>query len=177
MKIGIIAAMTPDGIIGVDGSIPWRHKADLRRFKELTMGSAIIFGAKTYATLPKLPGRRVIVVSRNTYKDWGTSQWPDACFGRLEAAIFRGKVMSGTDTVWIGGGGEIYRLALEEGRVDFIDLTIVPSANITGTQVIRFPVDLLSGWSLVEEKANVEDPQLVHRRYGRNVCATNVLGK
>lgn len=165
MRIGIIAAMTPDGTIGVDGSIPWRNKADLRRFKELTMGSAIIFGAKTYAKLPKLPGRRVIVVSRNTHREGYLDRWPDACFGSLEAAIFRGKVMSGTDTVWIGGGGEIYRLALEEGRVDFIDLTIVPAANFTGTQVTRFPVELLVGWSLVDETPNSEDAGLVHRRY------------
>ncbi len=40
MKIGIIAAMTPDGIIGADGGIPWHHKADFKRFKQLTMGSS-----------------------------------------------------------------------------------------------------------------------------------------
>jgi len=167
MNVGIIAAMTPDGIIGVDGTLPWHYKADLQRFKRQTMGSSIVFGARTYETLPgRLTGRVVVAVSRERHRTWDHNNWPDGVYGSLGAAIHFGKVRTGT--VWIGGGGEIYRLALEQGLVEFIDLTIVPPVEVSPTfKVTRFPVDLLVGWSLIEEAPNPDDPRLLQRRYER----------
>ncbi len=101
----------------------------------------------------------------------GSKEQPSAPGGistTLEDAIYWAKVHTKTDTVWIGGGGEIYRLALAGNVVDFIDLTIVPPVEIqTGAQITRFPVDLLANWALVEEKPNAEDTRLVQQLYQR----------
>src|SRR6476659_7642980 len=63
--LSLIVAMTRAGVIGRAGSLPWRLSADLKRFKSLTMGHAIIMGRKTFESLGRvLPGRKTIVVSR-----------------------------------------------------------------------------------------------------------------
>ncbi len=62
--INIILATTPKGEIGINNTIPWKLKGDLKRFKELTMGHVVIMGRKTYESLPKpLEGRKMIIVS------------------------------------------------------------------------------------------------------------------
>jgi dihydrofolate reductase len=64
-EISLIVAMTREGVIGRGGTLPWRLSADLKRFKSLTMGHAIIMGRKTYDSLGRsLPGRTNIVVTR-----------------------------------------------------------------------------------------------------------------
>ncbi len=171
MDVGIIAAMTPDGIIGIDGGIPWHYKTDMRRFKEKTMGGSVVFGSKTYASLPgRLPGRRVFVVSRTgSAGQKGLPPFPGGVSRTLSNAIHYAGVWTKTKTVWIGGGGEIYRLALEKKLVNFLDLTIVPPVEIPeGSIVTRFPVDLLVNWALVEESPNADDPRLLQQRYEPN---------
>lgn len=64
-----VVAMTPSGVIGRDGDMPWRLSSDLRRFKRLTMGGTLIMGRRTFDSIGRaLPGRRTIVVTRND--DW-----------------------------------------------------------------------------------------------------------
>ncbi len=64
-RISLIVAAATNGVIGRGGELPWRLSADLRRFKELTMGHAILMGRKTYESIGRpLPGRRMIVISR-----------------------------------------------------------------------------------------------------------------
>jgi len=66
MKISLLAAMDLNRGIGIDNHLPWRLSADLRRFKELTMGHHIILGRKTYESIGyPLPGRFSIIVTRN----------------------------------------------------------------------------------------------------------------
>jgi dihydrofolate reductase len=65
MKLSIIVAVADNGVIGRNNQLPWRLSADLRRFKELTMGHAVIMGRKTYESIGRpLPGRRMIVITR-----------------------------------------------------------------------------------------------------------------
>jgi dihydrofolate reductase len=64
--ITIVLARAINGVIGRDNDLPWHIPGDLRRFKTLTMGSAMIMGRKTFDSLPGiLPGRRHIVMTRN----------------------------------------------------------------------------------------------------------------
>ena len=59
LPITIVLARAINGVIGKDGELPWHIPGDLRRFKQLTMGSAMIMGRKTFDSLPGiLPGRR-----------------------------------------------------------------------------------------------------------------------
>lgn len=68
-RITIVIARARNGVIGRDGKLPWHLPADLRRFKALTMGSAMIMGRKTFESLPGLlPGRRHIVLTHDP--DW-----------------------------------------------------------------------------------------------------------
>jgi len=65
----LIVARAQNGVIGRDGKLPWHIPADLKRFKALTMGSAMIMGRKTFDSLPGLlPGRRHIVLTRD--REW-----------------------------------------------------------------------------------------------------------
>src|SRR6185503_5700752 len=64
--ITLVVARASNGVIGKDGGLPWHISADLKRFKALTMGSVLVMGRKTFASLPgPLPGRRHIVLTRD----------------------------------------------------------------------------------------------------------------
>ncbi|MDR2001100.1 MAG: dihydrofolate reductase, partial [Zoogloeaceae bacterium] len=105
-RLTIIAAVARNGIIGRDNKLPWRLPEDLKRFKALTMGHAIIMGRKTWESLPgKLPGRQHIVVTRNpAYVAEGAT-----IALSLPAAI---AAAGATDEVFIIGGADLYALAL-----------------------------------------------------------------
>ncbi|MBI2048548.1 MAG: dihydrofolate reductase [Parcubacteria group bacterium] len=64
----LLAAVAQNGVIGCDRALPWHLPHDLRRFRNLTMQRTVAMGRYTYESLPpkKLPGRDVIVISRNT---------------------------------------------------------------------------------------------------------------
>jgi dihydrofolate reductase len=64
--LAMVAAMTPSRVIGKDGAIPWRHAEDMKHFRRVTRGHAVIMGRATYDSIGKpLKDRRNIVVSRN----------------------------------------------------------------------------------------------------------------
>jgi dihydrofolate reductase len=66
MEIVLIAAVADNGVIGAGGSIPWRLKTDLHRFKAMTMNKPVVMGRKTFLSLRRpLPGRTNIVMTRN----------------------------------------------------------------------------------------------------------------
>jgi dihydrofolate reductase len=103
----MIAALTPSYVIGRDGGIPWRYSEDLKHFKRVTTGHAVIMGRATYNSIGKpLPNRRNIVVSRNAQL-----QIPGCeVVGSLTAAIALARE---TDPEpMIAGGGAIYGEAL-----------------------------------------------------------------
>jgi dihydrofolate reductase len=68
MKISMIAAMGIDRVIGLNNKMPWHLPADLKWFKQTTLGSPIIMGRKTYDSIGfPLPGRLNIILSRNKH--------------------------------------------------------------------------------------------------------------
>ena len=65
MRISLIVALAENGVIGRAGQIPWHLSADLRRFKQLTIGHHLIMGRKTFESIGRLlPGRTTVVLSR-----------------------------------------------------------------------------------------------------------------
>jgi dihydrofolate reductase len=115
-EITLIVARADNGVIGRDGEIPWHLPADLRRFKQLTMGSPMIMGRKTFDSLPGLlPGRRHIVITRD--KAWD-EEGAEVAHGANEALK-----IANAPHVWIIGGAEIYGLFVD--RADRIELTEV----------------------------------------------------
>lgn len=105
--------------IGVDNKLPWRLSADLKRFRELTMGHHIIVGRKTFESIGSpLPGRRMIVVTRDVnYKAEGC----DVAHSVEDATMLARK--RGENEVFICGGAEIYAQTI--GVADRMYLTLV----------------------------------------------------
>lgn len=119
MIISLIAALDRNRGIGIENRLPWRLPADLKRFRELTMGHHIIVGRKTFESIGKpLPGRVTIIVTRDErFRREGcftATSIPRA----LELAQSRGETEA-----FICGGAEIYQETL--ARAGRLYLTLV----------------------------------------------------
>lgn len=107
MKISLIVAMAANRAIGLNNQMPWHLSADLKRFKQITMGHPIIMGRRTFEAIGRpLPGRINIIVSRNA----GYRQ--NACYveNDIESAIRTGCRLA--DEVFIIGGATLYEATL-----------------------------------------------------------------
>jgi dihydrofolate reductase len=105
--------------IGVHNQLPWHLSDDLKRFKALTMGHHIIMGRKTYESIGRqLPGRTMIVVSRNPEYPAEGVLMANSLTGALEQAETRGE-----NEVFIIGGAEIFAQSM--AIADHIYLTQV----------------------------------------------------
>jgi dihydrofolate reductase len=128
MRVGLIWAQTTGGVIGADNAIPWRLPEDSAHFKDVTWGHPVVMGRRTWDSLPDrfrpLPGRRNIVITRQ-------SRWSAAGAERADS-LDSALALADTGTVWVAGGGEIYRAALDratELRVTEIDADIAGDAH------------------------------------------------
>src|SRR5262245_52323986 len=102
--VSIIVAMDRKAGIGADNKLPWRLSADLKRFRELTMGHHIIVGRKTFESIGKpLPGRRMIVVTRDRSYEAEGCDVVHSVQDAIELARGRGE-----SEAFICGGAEIY---------------------------------------------------------------------
>ena len=107
-RVTLIVAMTDDGVIGIDGQLPWRLPEDLRRFKAATLGKPVVMGRKTFESIGRpLPQRHNIVLTRQV----GFSARDPAVtvVTTLQAAL---QAAGDVPEVMIIGGAEIYQLAL-----------------------------------------------------------------
>lgn len=127
-RVTLVAAVADNGVIGRDNALPWRLPDDLKRFRALTMGHAVIMGRKTYDSLGRpLPGRANVVISRDPRRQIaGVS-----VVGSLEAAL---SGLPDAAEAFVIGGAEIYRLALP--RADRLVITEV-HGDFDGD--VRFP--------------------------------------
>ncbi|WP_294287174.1 dihydrofolate reductase [uncultured Sphingomonas sp.] len=119
-EIVFYLARAENGVIGVDGDLPWRIPADLKRFKAMTMGKPMVMGRKTFESFPSpLPGRRHIVLTRDP-------AWPaegaEVAHTPDDALALAGDVPE----VAVIGGAEIFALFLP--RATRIELTEVHAA-------------------------------------------------
>jgi dihydrofolate reductase len=109
MRVSIIAAVAKNGTIGIDNELPWRLPADMRHFKQITMGHHLIMGRKTFESVGPLPGRNTIVVTRrgSTSLPAGVKSAPSVPEA-LDIARLAGEAEA-----FVAGGAEIYRAALD----------------------------------------------------------------
>lgn len=147
-EVRIIAALTRDGSIGDKGDLLVKDKEDLRRFKENTMGGALVMGRKTFESLPcLLPGRKHYVISK---APWGVSAhkgeaaYKDTVFfaANLKDALALAKrqaAASGRRFVDVIGGGEVYKQAICHA-----DSALITTFDCDLTGDTKFPVDLLN---------------------------------
>jgi dihydrofolate reductase len=156
MNIVIIAALSTNGVIGNHGQIPWHISDDLKRFKRLTMGHAIIMGRKTYESIGRpLPGRTNIVLTRNQ-----SFQPPEAVqiYSSLGDALDACR-RAGETTAYVIGGGEIYREALPV--TDILALTHV-HREVQGDA--HFPSFERAQWTETNREDHPEYSYVEYRR-------------
>jgi dihydrofolate reductase len=115
-EIVFVVARARNGVIGKDGRLPWRLPADLKHFKAVTMGAAMIMGRRTFDSLPRLlPGRKHIVLTRD--RSWSAEGAETA--HTVEEAL----ALAGGGRVCVIGGAEVFPLFLPVA--DSIELTEV----------------------------------------------------
>ena len=102
MIISLIAAMAENRVIGYKNAIPWNIPSDQKRFRDITMGHAVIFGRKTFEIIGRpLPGRKNIVLTHR--RDFHPKSAVVA--HSLEDAF---AACEGAGEVFIGGGGMVF---------------------------------------------------------------------
>ena len=108
LLVSIIVAVSRNGVIGRDGTLPWRLPRDLSYFKSVTLGKPIIMGRKTFQSIgAPLPDRNNFVISRNTdFQAEGVKT-----FLSLMPAIEQSQDIGATEVIIIGGAA-LYREAL-----------------------------------------------------------------
>ena len=104
----LIVAVADNGVIGADGSIPWRLKSDMQRFKALTIGRPIVMGRKTFVSLKRpLPHRTNIVVTRD--RDFCAAGAVVTTSLEAARAVARGDALRRSAAeIAVIGGAEIY---------------------------------------------------------------------
>ncbi len=140
-SITLVVARAANGVIGRDGTLPWHIPADLKRFKALTMGSAMIMGRRTFDSLPGLlPGRRHIVLTRDP--DW-SPEGAEVARSPEEALE-----LAGSEPVSVIGGAEVFAMFM--AVADRLELTEV-LADIEGDTSMPDPREA-GGWVEVESE-------------------------
>jgi dihydrofolate reductase len=148
MIISAIVAMNKDRIIGLENQIPWYLSADLKYFKKITIGHAVIMGRKCYQSIGKpLINRTNIVIT------WDPFYIISNCIicHSIEEAILIAKKNKETE-VFIIGGGEIYNAS--KHLWDKIYLTHV---DYEGPGDVYFPIIEKEKWELVSENKFLPD--------------------
>lgn len=138
MSVTIVAAVARNGVIGVDGGLPWRLPEDMRRFKELTLGHVLVMGRRTYESIGRpLPGRTTVVVTRSP--DWEAGAEGVLRAGDVEEALTLAAELD--DEVFVVGGAQVYAAALP--LADRLELTEVEAEPAGDT---FFPAVEWSRW-------------------------------
>jgi dihydrofolate reductase len=129
--IGMIAAVSMNGIIGIDGKIPWDYPADMKHFRETTANSIVIMGRKTFEGIGRpLPKRRNIVVSSSlSLSTEGVELVPSVAHA---IDLTQGD----TRDIWFIGGASIYEAGMY--FADKIVLTLTPDIELR-TPAVKFP--------------------------------------
>lgn len=164
-RMALIAAVSPQGVIGINNTIPWHYPADLARFKRLTQGHTVLMGRLTWESLPRkpLPHRRNVVITSQAaslQKQTGEVE----CFASLQEALD-----TCTGEVWCIGGARLYQAVMPLAQL--IDLTYVPDV-VEGAGAVYFPPIDPREWVGSGRHPLPEDPRLehevFHRRESRN---------
>ncbi len=143
--------MAENRVIGRDGALPWRLPDDMRHFKRLTTGHAVLMGRRTFDSIGRpLPDRRNIVLSRDpAFRPAGVE-----VVGSLDDGL---AAAAGDDEVFIAGGGEIFATAID--RADRLYLTVV-HADMPGD--VTFPPIDPDAWSLRRDDPHPADDRHAH---------------
>lgn len=126
-KIVLIAAVAENGVIGLDGDIPWApYEGDLRRFQRLTKNHGVLMGRRTAEELqrkgvfPLKYRKNIVLTSQENYGDWGDVIRAND----LQYAIDLGQIYTPNKTVYIIGGEMVFRETIS--LADRLEITEIP---------------------------------------------------
>lgn len=117
--VTIIAAIAKNNALGKDNDLIWHLPADLKRFKKITSGHYILMGRNTFESIGRpLPNRTTVIITRN--EDYVKN----GCFiaNSLEEAL---NIAEADEQIYIIGGAQIYKYALENNLADALEITLV----------------------------------------------------
>lgn len=169
----LIAAIDKNFILGMNNTIPWYYPEDLKRFKKETADSILIMGKNTLLSLPKKLSNRITIGISSTIKEHSFSDLIVDSYNKAvrEAFIIQSKTFK---NIWIAGGANVYKQALKDKRVDYLDITFVPTVEINKeNNVVYFDNESLKNFSLVNEFINEKDERITHKIFRRNKEITN----
>jgi dihydrofolate reductase len=147
--VSLLVAVARNRVIGRDNALPWHLPDDLRRFKALTLGHAVVMGRRTYESIIErtgkpLPGRENIVVTRQP----GYAAPGCRVVHSLDAAL---SAAGGAKKIFVIGGADIFALALPLAQR--LDMTEV-HADVEGDVV--FPRYDRGEWREVSREPGAE---------------------
>lgn len=153
-KLSLIVARSRNGVIGVDGDLPWKIPSDLKFFKQTTLGKPVLMGRVTWESLPfPLPGRPNLVLTRNS--DYVAEKCE--VFTDVFDMIGRGfelAGLSGGDEVMLIGGAKLYGALLP-----FVDRCYVTEVDTMIEGDAHFPVLSDFDWEVTREFALDKTPK------------------
>lgn len=153
--ISFLVAMDQNRVIGKDNKLPWHLPADLKYFKELTMGHPIIMGRKTYESIGRpLPGRKNIVITRN--KDY-TAEGCTVIHSISEVKELEDKR---NEELFVIGGAEIF-----EQTFSIADRLYITMIEETFEGDTYFPTFNEDEWIVVSKEKGVRDERNVYEHY------------
>jgi len=169
MKLAVIAACTPDRIIGHRGKIPWHSPKDLQYFKKMTESAILIMGRKTLESLPGLLAKRIHLVITSKADELRKSAWYQSQLTKRSTEELNQKIQLVTSvddalkkseellelnsdlqsTVYVAGGGQIYEQMLPKCSIVYLTFVETPD-KVVGDA--HFP-NLESGeWRLLDHR-------------------------
>lgn len=146
--ITIIAAIGLKNELGKNNDLIWNLPADLKRFQKVTTGHTIIMGRKTFESIGKpLPNRKTVIITRDSNYFFEGCQTESS----LELAI---KKNQNQGKLFIIGGAQIYKQAIEQNLADKLDITLVQE---TFDADVFFPEINPKQWKLISREDFLKD--------------------
>lgn len=165
--IKMIAACTSNGVIGVDGKIPFDYSADMKQFKALTTGHIVVMGRKTFEGIGRpLPNRENVVISK-IGKALGTLDKPGIrTYNSVEGFIYHESTLlrDHEKDIWFIGGHAIYQEGMKFAKE--IHLTITPDEE-NDKDAIKFPWINPTMFTLYDMTSFKDEPKLKYCIYKR----------
>jgi dihydrofolate reductase len=146
--VSLIAALDTNGVIGYEGGVPWRLPADMRWFRQVTIGKPVIMGRRTYESIGKpLPGRHNIVVTRQPGYRASGCEVVNSPGAALRAAAAHNPV-----EIMVIGGATLYAALLPQASRLY--LTYIDGSFPGDTY---FPPVDVSEWAVEAEQSHPAD--------------------
>jgi len=166
--LSLIVAKSRNGVIGVDGNLPWRLSSDLQFFKRTTLGKPVLMGRVTWESLPyPLPGRPNLVLSRDrNYRAKGAQVFH--CLTHMIGCGYELAGAGGTDEIVLIGGAHVYGDSLK-----YVSRMYITEVDVMIEGDAHFPAVQAADWRQISEtpypKGPKDDYPFITKVYVRRV--------